>query len=544
MIVENPSGSLPQAGVAPRFRNWLRSREVRRNAILFCCFSGIVLSLQVLSGAYHSEFAGYPDEPAHYVTALMVRDFIAQLHWFSPLQFAENYYAHYPKVAFGHWPPLLYVVQALWMLIFSASRASILVEMAVLTSFLAFSVYLLARRLFNWQIGAALALLLICLPEIQRYTDEVMAETLLILVSFQAAVFFARYLETERWQDNLWFGVFTTMAVLTKGNGWELGFVPPIALVLTRKWRLVQRASFWLPAALVLILCVPWQVWSFPMAHRGWTGGDQPNAAYTLAAMGTFVQILGSFMGPVLTVLAIAGIFVTVLLPAFRDRVQPIWAVLLGLIFGVWAFHVLVPAGIESRKMIVAVPALILFLAAGWKWLESLLPATRWRAAAIPAVLAVCFAVQTFFIPRETRYGFTEAARFIDGEKDGRDQTVLVSSEGDGEGLLISEVAMHDAHRPAHTVLRGSRALSTSDWTGSAYQCPLHSVADLESALRRDGVGLVVIDTYPSMLRFTHHRLILKAIQEDPASWHLVGSFHGGPHTAGQVLTYRFAPKV
>ena len=58
------------------------------------------------------------------------------------MEFAENYYVHYPEVALGHWPPTFYVVQALWTLPFFASRGSVILLMSVLTA-------ILARR-FTW----------------------------------------------------------------------------------------------------------------------------------------------------------------------------------------------------------------------------------------------------------------------------------------------------------------------------------------------------------------------------------------------------------
>src|ERR1700737_1922031 len=119
MIVSNPQRSRwDEQAEKSQQSAWRLSRLTWRDALVFLTLFGIVVSLQVASGAYHSEFGGYPDEPAHYVTSLMVHDYIAQMHWFSPTQFAEDYYAHYPKVAMGHWPPLLYVVQGAWMLIF------------------------------------------------------------------------------------------------------------------------------------------------------------------------------------------------------------------------------------------------------------------------------------------------------------------------------------------------------------------------------------------------------------------------------------------
>ena len=56
----------------------------------FVVLLGFVVILQVLGGAYASGFGGYPDEPAHLVTSLMVRDFIAGLDFRHPCSSHSN----------------------------------------------------------------------------------------------------------------------------------------------------------------------------------------------------------------------------------------------------------------------------------------------------------------------------------------------------------------------------------------------------------------------------------------------------------------------
>src|ERR1039457_5438067 len=65
---------------------------------------------------------GNPDESAHYITGLMIRDYIASCQFTSPMTYAENYYAPYPKPAFGMWPPFFLITEALWTLIFSPGK--------------------------------------------------------------------------------------------------------------------------------------------------------------------------------------------------------------------------------------------------------------------------------------------------------------------------------------------------------------------------------------------------------------------------------------
>src|SRR5882724_8050666 len=96
------------SGPAPAWRRGL----ILLGAVLL--FWAIAVIFQALGGAYRSELSGYPDEPAHYVTALMIRDYLTSGQWAHPIAFAENYYLHYPKVAFGMWGPGLHVLGASW----------------------------------------------------------------------------------------------------------------------------------------------------------------------------------------------------------------------------------------------------------------------------------------------------------------------------------------------------------------------------------------------------------------------------------------------
>ena len=100
----------------------VRTIDKGEGVVAFAALLGIVVTLQILGGAYASGFGGYPDEPAHLVTSLMVRDFIAGLNFRHPVQFAQEYYYHYPKVAIGVWPPVLYGALGIWFLLKAVQR--------------------------------------------------------------------------------------------------------------------------------------------------------------------------------------------------------------------------------------------------------------------------------------------------------------------------------------------------------------------------------------------------------------------------------------
>jgi len=517
--------------------------RLRWDLAVLAALLGIVIVLQVLSGAYRAEFGAYPDEPAHYVTSLMLRDYLVHFNLASPLQFATDYYRHYPKVAFGHWPPFFYLVQAVWMGLFSAARTSIRLEIACTTALVGFGVFREARRLFARPLAFGCALLTVCLPLVQTYSDEEMSETLLTLLCFWSVVYFARYIGSERQRDSFLFALFFSLAVLTKGNGWLLAAVPPIALVLTRRLRLLLRASFWVPVGLIAALCLPWQLMTMRMAERGWEGGSHPTFGYTVGALVEFLRLFPHILGPVLLAFMGVGIGAYVVAPYFQRSVRPEWASLFGLLLSVWVFHSVVPAGVEDRKLIIAVPAMVLFALGGVVWIADKLPANlhsySWRYLAVGGAAGLSFLFTTFEVPRLDHYGFTEAAGFLSGLARSTQPTILVSSNAGGEGMLISELAMVQPH-PVETVLRATKSLANVDWNGAGYHCNYSSPAELLRFMRDENVGYVVVDSFPPQVKFAHDSLLKKTI-ENRQAFQLVRSFPSHQQSLrGEIKIYRF----
>jgi hypothetical protein len=535
--------SVVRVSSGSRFRNRLLSRSTGQSVVIFLLFLAAVFVLQLASGAYKAEFSGYPDEPAHYITSLMVHDYIVGLHWSHPLEFAEQYYAHYPKVAFGHWPPFFYIVQAAWMLLFSTSRSSIRIEIALTSAFLAWSVYVQSKKWFGGRAGPILAgLVTISIPVVQTYMDEEMAEILLTVLCFWAAVYFAEFLDTERWRDAILFAVFFSLAVLTKGNGWLLAGLVPFGVALTRKFGVLLQRQFWVSVLIVAAVCLPWQILTLHMAEQGWTNGDKPSLGYTLTALVQFGVILLRIAGYPLGVLAVLGVIIAVIVPMARGPVRSSPAVMFALIVCTWTFHALVPAGVEDRKMVIAVPALVLFVFSGGYWLAaqlrtvSLIGPLRTEAVAIAG--ALLFAFTGFAVPRQTHYGFDDVARFITSQPTFLQKKILVSDDYVGEGLLISEVAMHE-RRPGNTIVRATKALAEMNWNGSHYRCLFSSADQVAAALQADHVDLVVIGVFVGFNPYRHNQLLRQALQ-DTNRFELLRTFQAASWKGrGEVMVYR-----
>jgi hypothetical protein len=281
------------------------------------------------------------------------------------------------------------------------------------------------------------------------------------------------------------------------------------------------------------------------VAAKGWTGGSVPSLHYTLTALGAFAVIIVRMTGLALFALGALGILIQVGQPLVRGkRVAPVPAVMLGLILATWVFHSLVPAGVEDRKMVIAAPALILFLIAGLFWLADHLPVlgsrTMWRRGLLTAVAGGLFVAETFAVPHDRQFGYIQAARFIVAHPEFHDARVLSSSNSIGEGLLVSEIAMLEP-RPTVTIVRATKTLARMNWDGSSYQSLISSPEDVLASLSRSNIALVVVDRWPLESQFPHNKVLLKTIETNPSHFQLLATFAGENRSpAGQIRVFRF----
>jgi hypothetical protein len=512
--------------------------------LIVLLFFAAVTGFQWASGAFRAEFGHRPDESAHYVSGLMIRDYIAALAPAPPIRFAEDYYLHYPKMAMGHWPPFFYVVEAAWMLVFSPSRLSVLALLALLTTLLALTLHLALRSEFSTAAGVASGLLLISLPMTQAFSGMVMAEMLVALLMFSSVLVFARYLDTERWQDAAWFGLLASFAILTKGTGFTLALIPPIAVVLTRKFRLLVRPSFWLPAGIVLLLCGPWHY----LAPGAMHDAAVPLGRLKFEAFRIWYlpRMLIHLTGAGILLLSGIGFSVQILYPIWkRQKLQAKWSATAALVVGFLVFRTWVGAANDPRHLTILAPPLLMFLVAAVAWLAPRLPlgplSARQKMAVVAAVIGLVFAVEKFTIPEKPSFGFQEVAQDLLARPEFRNSVFLISSEGLGEGRFISEVAMRE-RRPGHYVLRGSKMLARTSWFGHYYTPLYQTRAELMDYLDSIPVGILVMDHTPGWRQLQHHRLLNELLETYRDRWKLIGTYprdRRSHASQSKILVYR-----
>lgn len=525
---EGPSrarSSEDAAGTGSEPRRWHR---LALAVSVFLLFYAYAVALQQWNGAFHAELSGESDEAAHFVTGLMAHDYVSRGFPGAPVAFARDFYLHYPKVAIGHWPPLMYVLLAAWMLFFPATIQSVIFLMALLAALLAYTLYRTVLREFRSRTLAILGgLLMLSIPLTERFGGLVMADLPVALWMIWATLAWARYLDTERSRHVFLFGLLAALAILTKGDGYLLVLLPLLTIPGARRWRLLRSPSLWLSAAFVAAVCLPWTIYTMKLVTP--TMQSAPGWAFVARALPFYIFQLKTATGLLLFSLGLLGILVC-FLPAFSSpRPRGLWFSMAALLIADVVFHAVVPAGLEPRYLISATFPVLLFAAEGARWLCRLpLPLVRRPipVSAAALVFIVLFAAFPFRVTPKYSFGFAQAATDILADPTLAHSAVLCSSDRDGEGLLISEMAMRE-RRNGHYILRASKMLAVSDWNGSGYRLRLNTSWEINQLLDDLPVDVVVIDETPGVLHYQHNDLLLRAM-EDPG-WRLANVY---PKTA------------
>jgi hypothetical protein len=516
--------------------------SVRLLVVLF--LSLLVVGLQLSAGAYTAELGGYPDEASHYVSGLLVHDYVTASFPAPPMKFAEQFYLRYPYLAIGHWPPLFYLLEGLWMLLFSTSRGSIMLLSALITAALAVSTYEVLRHEFGHLPSAAAAVLLLCVPVVQKYAAMVMMDTLLALLSFWAVLYFARFLDSGRLRDSIMFGGLAALAILTKGNAFYLALVPLFAILITRRFHLLRRAAFWAPALMVMLVCLPWHLFTMHLILP--TFGDSLGTEFISRSLRFYSLLLLTSLGPAILALVVVGFCARVVRPFRARRVGARWASAGALLLSIISFYCLVPAGIEERYFIAAMPPLFMFFVAGADLLSGRLAAVgirpSLRLGTVILLATAVFAWTSFTIPMKRSYGLREAVRSLVPRPEFTNSLSLVSSERlTGEGVFVSEVAM-SGHREQHAILRASKVLADSDWNVKQYSSRYPNSQVLTGCLEQVPIRFIVLDMSPATRHFEHHRQLQAMVNDRSGHWTLLGVFGGqAASEGGPVYVYRRA---
>lgn len=489
-------------------------------AVVFVAALGLCLGLQHQAGAWEADLSGHPDEASHFVSAVMVYQYASEGAPEPPTTFAKRYYAHYPKVAIGHWPPGFHAMLGAW---FGVAGLGLFQAFLLIACILAAT----AAWLYRWAVpelsrpaAAAAAAAFLLLPLSGFAATHVMTEAALALFCAIAVGAYTDYLKTPGYRSAALFGLAAAAALLTKGAAAGLALTPPLAVAATRRFDLLRKAHFWTPAAIVLALAGPWYfaVGRFvPVALGGtvrrvvglnYLGDPTDRLAFWVILLGT-----------PLAAAAAAGLWMTFLRPAFAGGAKPIAAAAGGFVAGVAVFLYALPESGEPRHIHQVAPLVLFFAAWAVERGATALPLPKTGASAAAAAVIVACALWKFHPIQKPNTGLAEAAEFVLDDEGLRGGAVLVSSLRFGEGAAVAAAAGRRPH-PDVAFLRATKVLADTSWAGGRSVSYFAGPEEVADWLEELPVGAIIVDNAPAVREPSEHRAQLEAaIAARPQKW-------------------------
>lgn len=466
-----------------------------------------------------SDLAG-DDPPAHFTTGVMVYEYFRHALFRDPMAFARSFYIRFPKVALGHWPPAFYVLQAF---VYGIARPSIAVARilcALIGVTVATVLLVRIRALHGLGTGICASACFLMLPIVQGSAWMVMSDLLVALFMLLATISFAGFMDSEKPRDAAWFAIWATFAIMTKGSGWALGIMALLAPILTRRASCFRNRWYWISGISVVILAAPFYYWTQSI-HVGYPAdtAHMAHSAWNFAGHVFILRPFTRFLPPAVFAIAIAGAGV-----AWFRETTVIEAAALALILSQAAFLLILPLTEETRYYLPAAAAMTFFIARAM---------TSFDRRLGPLVgAAICFAASGI-ISTDRVDGYRTAVDSIPYSP--RGVVILVDSDVYGEGAWVAERLEHD-HARADAVLRASKVIAASDWSGSNYHLLMNDPAEVLRYLQSIPVRYVVIDEAapPS----PHGELVREAVSLAPNVFSLAGRFPVSGKRTGSILIY------
>ncbi|MCU0244955.1 MAG: glycosyltransferase [Bryobacter sp.] len=445
-------------------------------------------------GAFTAEYDGYPDESAHFMTGLMIRDYLLTWPPAPPLRYAEQYYLHYPKVAFGHWPPLFHTVAAVWWLFVPPSRVTALLLVGGFGFAGALTVYWIGRGVASRGVALGTALLMVATPVFQQSIAMVMSDSLSLFLGAQFLWSMIRHLDEWQGAPRMRLGLWCLGALLVKGTGLVLLGAAIVGILLGSRW-----LAWWGRNGLqvLLVAVAPAAVWY--VFQEQLLGGTA-----SWAGIGSVkpwaIPLLLNAAGPVVGALAVlAGL-------------RGMWE---GDAHGTAAGSVLLSAAAvsyvlramnEPRHFLVAMPALA-FLA-----MTAIYGLWRWRRYAGVAALGGVLLTFPWTLYQQQPAGF----RKLISELSLPERMLVSTGAGFDEGSLVALVAEREA-RPGSTIARAIKMLAQASWVGTRYRLMTRTPEEVVQVLDRYGINVVVAaGTGLTTEDRPHHRLVMEALGTNP----------------------------
>lgn len=488
-------------------------RRVAVAVVFLLCLAGVTL-LQWRFGAFGAALCS--DAALHLMTGVMFRDYLIGGIPGNPLRFLLDYFGHYQMLGLGHWPPAFHGLEALWFLVVGVGKAQALLLVAAISAALAATAFAILRPRLGLLTGLIAAALVVTSPLVQTESAQVMLDVACGWLCLLAALCFANYLEHGRWRDSVLFGAISGVALLTKGNTALLALVPPLALLLTNRWRVLAQPSLWVAPVVVVLIAAP-----FYLATYGWSAKGFVFAsgwAYTNLAIRANATEMWQMFGAGICALALVGFATRVLRLGQVAKPDPLWATLAALILATFIFQAAIPVAIQARYLApMVVPVVALALAGVHDVLQLANLNRRWpEAAAVAAPLIALVLLAGPVLPamlgaRPDQCRSLEPIAVLALKRlPANNPVVLIGAHAFGEQAFATEIVLRDPKRPSMVVAFGSRLFGADAFMNDQYAERYATDAEVEAVIDELAIPYVAIDLSRLSLSWGHNQRLLR----------------------------------
>ncbi len=316
----------------------------------------LVPGLIIIRGIADSELYFYGDEMRHAMNGVFFRDVLVDFPIRHPMQYALEYYAKYPAIAVGHWPPLFHLIGGLFFLVFGVSAWVSKLPVLCFALMGLFFWYRIAEMQGPKYRAFLSGLIFAVMPYILSYERTTMLEIPSVATCLGTIYFWMRFLEKERPRDLWAVAAFAAASFLISQKAIFLVAFFALHFILERRFRLLRRWDVWVALACSLGVVLPWYLLAegtvAPLVGRGFdpTFGHMLSNAHLIF----YLEVLPKQAGIPLLCLAVAGMVWALLTQARQYRFFLLWVVSCYLCF------TLIPEK-DTRHTMVWFPPLVYF---------------------------------------------------------------------------------------------------------------------------------------------------------------------------------------
>jgi MFS family permease len=366
----------------------------------------------------------WSDTPRHALDGLFYLDLIRAMPLHDPKAWALAYYAQYPALTVGFYPPLGHLAFALGYALFGVGHGVAIGVVAVFFFALLCGVFAFARIAAAERAGspwtasfAALtgAILVAASPQMLLWGQQAMLDIPALAWATWAAVFLLLYAGRGRPRELALFAAFAIGALYTKQT-----MALPLAgvaagLLVTQGWGLLRRRHFWIIAAISVAALIPLVLLQLRFAAFNLVSVDSrpdlngvPDRA-SLAGIAWYAAQAPVSFGWPLVGLALAGF-------GLRAIRRPALPMVLGWLIVAYVVLTLIALKEERHGLTLAVPLGVFASGAAALALERLAP--RGQVPLVAGTMAVLASVGVFASvlaggPTPTLTGYRQAAEEV-----------------------------------------------------------------------------------------------------------------------------------